>query len=77
MRHTRMIAYYVFCSCKGFFKRTVQNQRVYSCVGRGDCHVTKSQRNRCQYCRFRKCLEAGMVMAGEGYERATVVHACT
>lgn len=39
--------------CKGFFKRTVQNRRVYTCVADGTCEITKAQRNRCQYCRFK------------------------
>ncbi|VDD97632.1 unnamed protein product [Enterobius vermicularis] len=51
--------------CKGFFKRTVQNKRVYTCVsGTGGCPMTKEQRNRCQYCRFQKCLNQGMVLEG-------------
>lgn len=50
--------------CKGFFKRTVQNKRVYTCVADGNCEINKAQRNRCQYCRFQKCLERGMVLAG-------------
>lgn len=48
--------------CKGFFKRTVQNRRVYTCVADGTCEITKAQRNRCQYCRFKKCIEQGMVL---------------
>ncbi|MFH4976861.1 hypothetical protein AB6A40_003570 [Gnathostoma spinigerum] len=49
--------------CKGFFKRTVQNKRVYTCVsGTGSCPMTKEQRNRCQFCRFQKCLHQGMVL---------------
>ncbi|KAF7278128.1 hypothetical protein GWI33_008746 [Rhynchophorus ferrugineus] len=48
--------------CKGFFKRTVQNRRVYTCVADGNCEITKTQRNRCQYCRFKKCIEQGMVL---------------
>ncbi|XP_046473226.1 hormone receptor 4 isoform X1 [Neodiprion pinetum] len=48
--------------CKGFFKRTVQNRRVYTCVAEGICEITKAQRNRCQYCRFKKCIEQGMVL---------------
>lgn len=51
--------------CKGFFKRTVQNRRVYTCVADGNCEITKAQRNRCQYCRFKKCIEQGMVLQGE------------
>lgn len=59
---------YNFCNlfrCKGFFKRTVQNRRVYTCVADGVCEITKAQRNRCQYCRFKKCLEQGMVLQGQ------------
>lgn len=53
-------------SCKGFFKRTVQNKRVYTCVsGTGSCPMTKEQRNRCQFCRFQKCLQQGMVLEGK------------
>lgn len=51
--------------CKGFFKRTVQNRRVYTCVADGKCEITKAQRNRCQYCRFKKCIEQGMVLQGK------------
>lgn len=47
-------------SCKGFFKRTVQNKKVYTCVAERSCHIDKSQRKRCPYCRFQKCLEVGM-----------------
>lgn len=99
--------------CKGFFKRTVQNRRIYHCCAIatavsststtnsstassnvvvasstpetqdnhkvenksslpaassctnavvGMCPMTKEQRNRCQYCRFQKCLRQGMVL---------------
>lgn len=54
---------------KGFFKRTVQNKRKYRCNGNGSCIIDKSQRNRCQYCRFRKCLVKGMVIAAVRYDR--------
>lgn len=53
--------------CKGFFKRTVQNKRVYTCVADGNCEINKAQRNRCQFCRFQKCLQKGMVLAGKKY----------
>ncbi|XP_054709147.1 hormone receptor 4-like [Uloborus diversus] len=55
--------------CKGFFKRTVQNKRVYTCVADGNCEITKAQRNRCQYCRFQKCLREGMVLAAVREDR--------
>ncbi|XP_043213532.1 hormone receptor 4-like isoform X2 [Amphibalanus amphitrite] len=55
--------------CKGFFKRTVQNKRVYTCVADGNCEITKAQRNRCQFCRFQKCLKMGMVLAAVREDR--------
>ncbi|XP_033731929.1 uncharacterized protein LOC117321577 [Pecten maximus] len=55
--------------CKGFFKRTVQNKRVYNCVGNGNCVINKLQRNRCQFCRFKKCLQMGMVLAAVREDR--------
>ncbi|XP_032527345.1 nuclear hormone receptor FTZ-F1 isoform X3 [Danaus plexippus] len=47
-------------SCKGFFKRTVQNKKVYTCVAERACHIDKTQRKRCPFCRFQKCLDVGM-----------------
>ncbi|KAK0048770.1 hormone receptor 4-like isoform X1 [Biomphalaria pfeifferi] len=55
--------------CKGFFKRTVQNKRVYTCVADNNCEINKAQRNRCQYCRFKKCLKMGMVLAAVREDR--------
>lgn len=52
-------------SCKGFFKRTVQNKKVYTCVAERQCHIDKTQRKRCPYCRFQKCLEVGMKLEGK------------
>ncbi|XP_078700606.1 nuclear receptor subfamily 4 group A member 2-like isoform X1 [Branchiostoma floridae x Branchiostoma belcheri] len=47
--------------CKGFFKRTVQKNAKYVCLGNKNCPVDKRRRNRCQFCRFQKCLAVGMV----------------
>ncbi|XP_005353918.1 nuclear receptor subfamily 4 group A member 1 [Microtus ochrogaster] len=47
--------------CKGFFKRTVQKSAKYICLANKDCPVDKRRRNRCQFCRFQKCLAVGMV----------------
>lgn len=52
-------------SCKGFFKRTVQNKKVYTCVADRSCQIDKTQRKRCPYCRFQKCLEVDMKLEGE------------
>ena len=51
-------------SCKGFFKRTVQNKKVYTCVADRSCVIDKTQRKRCPYCRFQKCLDVGMKLEG-------------
>ncbi|XP_051964200.1 steroidogenic factor 1-like [Xyrauchen texanus] len=47
-------------SCKGFFKRTVQNNKRYTCTLNQDCGIDKTQRKRCPYCRFQKCISVGM-----------------
>ncbi|KAF7695900.1 nuclear receptor subfamily 4 group A member 1 isoform X1 [Silurus meridionalis] len=47
--------------CKGFFKRTVQKNSKYVCLANKQCPVDKRRRNRCQFCRFQKCLAVGMV----------------
>ena len=47
--------------CKGFFKRTVQKNAKYVCLADKNCPVDKRRRNRCQFCRFQKCLAVGMV----------------
>nr|ACO55650.1 retinoid X receptor beta [Paralichthys olivaceus] len=46
--------------CEGFFKRTVRKDLTYTCRDSKDCMVDKRQRNRCQYCRYQKCLAMGM-----------------
>nr|XP_055056640.1 retinoic acid receptor RXR-alpha-B isoform X1 [Misgurnus anguillicaudatus] len=46
--------------CKGFFKRTVRKDLTYTCRDNKDCVIDKRQRNRCQYCRYQKCLATGM-----------------
>ncbi|XP_029005003.1 nuclear receptor subfamily 5 group A member 2 [Betta splendens] len=51
-------------SCKGFFKRTVQNNKRYTCIENQSCQIDKTQRKRCPYCRFQKCLTVGMKLEG-------------
>ncbi|XP_057355185.1 retinoic acid receptor RXR-alpha isoform X2 [Manis pentadactyla] len=50
--------------CKGFFKRTVRKDLTYTCRDNKDCLIDKRQRNRCQYCRYQKCLAMGMKREG-------------
>ena len=51
--------------CKGFFKRSVCNRRVYRCLREKNCMMSRQKRNRCQYCRLLKCLQVGMNRKGE------------
>ncbi|KAK6031115.1 zinc finger, C4 type [Ostertagia ostertagi] len=49
--------------CKGFFRRTVQKKYIekrYTCHKEKSCPVDRVSRNRCQACRFQKCLDKGM-----------------
>lgn len=45
---------------QGFFRRSIQKQIEYRCLRDGKCLVIRLNRNRCQYCRFKKCLAVGM-----------------
>ena len=52
-------------SCRAFFRRTVQNDRMDKLVCKGSgmqgvCVITLKTRKRCQKCRFAKCLKVGM-----------------
>ena len=54
--------------CKGFFKRTVRKELTYTCRDNRECIIDKRQRNRCQYCRYQKCLNVGMKKEGNPWE---------
>ncbi|CAL9691182.1 unnamed protein product [Knipowitschia caucasica] len=47
--------------CKGFFRRSIQQNIQYKkCLLNGSCPIMRISRNRCQQCRFKKCLLVGM-----------------
>nr|QGX48190.1 PPAR_1 [Sinonovacula constricta]QPO24037.1 peroxisomal proliferator-activated receptor [Sinonovacula constricta] len=47
--------------CKGFFRRTLKKDLVYKpCRENSQCRIDTGTRNKCQYCRYKKCLNAGM-----------------
>lgn len=51
-------------SLQGFFKRSVQNNKYYTCAEQRSCLINLSQRKRCPFCRFQKCLAVGMKREG-------------
>lgn len=64
-------------SCKGFFKRTVQNRKNYVCLRGSSCPVTVTTRKKCPACRFEKCLKMGMKLEGKSFVIApSVMQAC-
>ncbi|MEQ2165613.1 hypothetical protein GOODEAATRI_018889 [Goodea atripinnis] len=51
--------------CKGFFRRSIQQNIQYKkCLKSESCTIMRTNRNRCQQCRFKKCLSVGMSRDG-------------
>ncbi|KAJ4429555.1 hypothetical protein ANN_21724 [Periplaneta americana] len=50
-------------------RRSIQKQIEYRCLRDGKCLVIRLNRNRCQYCRFKKCLAVGMSRDSVRYGR--------
>lgn len=42
----------------------MQNNKHYTCTESQNCKIDKTQRKRCPYCRFQKCLTVGMRLEG-------------
>ena len=59
-------------SCSLFFKKAVNNKRVYTCKADKNCVINKIQRNQCQYCRFQKCLACGMKQKNVGARKEKI-----
>ncbi|UXI15115.1 hypothetical protein NH340_JMT01058 [Sarcoptes scabiei] len=46
---------------KGFFRRSIQQKIQYRpCTKNQQCSILRINRNRCQYCRLKKCIAVGM-----------------
>ncbi|XP_045083032.1 nuclear receptor subfamily 2 group C member 1 isoform X5 [Coregonus clupeaformis] len=58
--------------CKGFFKRSIRKNLIYTCRGSGECVINKHHRNRCQYCRLQRCMVLGMKQDSVQCERKPV-----
>lgn len=46
--------------CKKFFRRGLVENQGYNCKGEKSCQINPRNRNNCRYCRYQKCISAGM-----------------
>lgn len=54
------------CEDHGFFRRSIQQKIQYRpCTKNQQCSILRINRNRCQYCRLKKCIAVGMSRDGE------------
>lgn len=54
------------CSSQGFFRRSIQQKIQYRpCTKNQQCSILRINRNRCQYCRLKKCIAVGMSRDGK------------
>lgn len=55
-------------ACKKFYLRTVDSQmeKTFKCSRKTEnCVITKATRVNCAFCRYKKCLQVGMVKNGK------------
>ncbi|KAK0412098.1 hypothetical protein QR680_006036 [Steinernema hermaphroditum] len=53
-------------ACAAFFRRTVVNEKTYTCRRTTmDCNVKNTKRYPCRACRFEKCKQLGMKLSNE------------
>ncbi|KAB1263884.1 Peroxisome proliferator-activated receptor gamma, partial [Camelus dromedarius] len=57
--------------CKGFFRRTIRLKLIYDRCDL-NCRIHKKSRNKCQYCRFQKCLAVGMSHNGKSVDTRAI-----
>jgi hypothetical protein len=58
--------------CKGFFRRTILRNQRFTCRFNKQCVIDKNFRCACRYCRFQKCLSAGMKREAIQFERDSI-----
>ncbi|KYQ58622.1 Ecdysone-inducible protein E75 [Trachymyrmex zeteki] len=52
---------FLWLSSLGFFRRSIQQKIQYRpCTKNQQCSILRINRNRCQYCRLKKCIAVGM-----------------
>ena len=62
------------CFFQGFFRRSIQQKIQYRpCTKNQQCNILRINRNRCQYCRLKKCIAAGMSRDGKFFSLVFVI----
>lgn len=57
---------FLFSEIQGFFRRSIQQKIQYRpCTKNQQCSILRINRNRCQYCRLKKCIAVGMSRDGK------------
>ena len=60
------VFFFLFYLFKGFFRRSIQQKIQYRpCTKNQQCSILRINRNRCQYCRLKKCIAVGMSRDGQ------------
>ena len=49
-------------ACKLFYKRSLDKYQAYHCFNGNNCEIDLLNRNRCKFCRYKKCLAQGMAL---------------
>lgn len=63
----------ILVSLQGFFRRSIQQKIQYRpCTKNQSCSILRVNRNRCQYCRLKKCISVGM--SRDGKSMASSIH---
>ncbi|CAJ0953715.1 unnamed protein product, partial [Mesorhabditis belari] len=58
--------------CKGFFRRTIRRGYKYSCRFQSNCIIERHNRAVCRYCRYTRCIKAGMRVEAVQHERDSI-----
>lgn len=59
---------------QGFFRRSIQQKIQYRpCTKNQQCSILRINRNRCQYCRLKKCIAVGMSRDGESFSTIAIL----
>lgn len=63
------------CDPQGFFRRSIQQKIQYRpCTKNQQCAILRINRNRCQYCRLKKCIAVGMSRDGKIFVFFSLIH---